>query len=493
MKKFTAKFKSLPQYNFDKSFKKEQQDCLNKAGVGEIISNALNTIIGVTYDVAPTITGILVISININPWYAAAYLVSTIGYLKIEQFFSEQIDILSKKEFDITNSAITAVAESRDNIIIGNKYNLTVWWQRFQRIYKADEEISIKQCLLQMKTTLFGKIFAAVPVISVTVWSFIQNSKINKLLGAIPTHIKILQQLANLHQSIMGWNIAMDKLEALNLSIEEPYAKHQEPEYSIDWGKLHFNDSAGELKFNSVEDFLQNISARKNGRITIQGDNGIGKSILMALLADCLNEKGITLFYRPCDVELSYDLPVDADEPPVAADKDIRTQAGNNTGARLKAQIEIILCQEVNFILLDEWAAHLDETNTKEISTLLDQEARTKCIVEVTPKGENATLSTKIIASTVVPAGAGTGLVAPLPLVTSSEEISAVAVTALSPQPQLVSFSEMRERRRQEQENSVVNDIPSYVPGYAHEENDEEANASLLQNLQRRTYGCVML
>jgi ABC-type bacteriocin/lantibiotic exporter with double-glycine peptidase domain len=57
---------------------------------------------------------------------------------------------------------------------------------------------------------------------------------------------------------------------------------------------------------------------------------------------------------------------------------------GRSTGELLKDQLEEIYKNvEAKIILLDEWDANLDGLNQNQLSQLIDQIARKKCVVEV--------------------------------------------------------------------------------------------------------------
>ena len=108
------------------------------------------------------------------------------------------------------------------------------------------------------------------------------------------------------------------------------------------------------------------IATSSHGRFTITGPNGSGKStFLLSLKQEC----GAACFLLPSDYS---DLAWEGDHLSLA------------TRQRLNSHLnQIFKIESVHYILLDEWDANLDASNTQHVDDILCVLAKNKVIVEV--------------------------------------------------------------------------------------------------------------
>lgn len=110
-------------------------------------------------------------------------------------------------------------------------------------------------------------------------------------------------------------------------------------------------------------DYFSNI---EDGRFRITGPNGSGKSSALLALKEQFGSRG---FLMPTNrASLAW--------------KGVNEM--RSTGQQMISSLqEIVSLEEVQYILLDEWDANLDQDNTTGIDAVLDALASTKMIVEV--------------------------------------------------------------------------------------------------------------
>lgn len=111
-----------------------------------------------------------------------------------------------------------------------------------------------------------------------------------------------------------------------------------------------------------VTDLLQELPCQ--GRITLKGENGSGKTSLLLLLKYKYGEKA---FYLPAKHDLLSKF----------------SKERLSTGQRaIKMLEEIIKSAEASIILLDEWDANLDAENAKALSKTIAELSRKSCVIE---------------------------------------------------------------------------------------------------------------
>ena len=104
-------------------------------------------------------------------------------------------------------------------------------------------------------------------------------------------------------------------------------------------------------------------------RIGIVGKNGAGKSTLLMMVKDLLSDRA---FFLPTHNQLSF----------------FAETHKQSTGESLRHRLlEIIEKVDTDVLLLDEWDANLDKENQEKLSSLIDELATKKCVIEVRHRG----------------------------------------------------------------------------------------------------------
>ena len=106
----------------------------------------------------------------------------------------------------------------------------------------------------------------------------------------------------------------------------------------------------------------------EQGRITLVGDNGVGKSCLLLKLKQHYQEQA---YYLPAKHHLYFN-------------HHTEQQHKGSTGQQLIKQIEEIRQEDQStIVMLDEWDAHLDRKNTETIDHYLDALAKTRLVIDI--------------------------------------------------------------------------------------------------------------
>lgn len=143
--------------------------------------------------------------------------------------------------------------------------------------------------------------------------------------------------------------------------------KQQTPqtlEKRIGWDQISAILKTGEElpTAQSVETLLKDLPSQ--GRITLKGENGSGKTSFLLLLKQKYGEKA---FYLLTKHELLFRF----------------SPHQLSTGQKARKVLEELMRNvKTPILLLDEWDANLDSNNTQQISKVIDEMSNSFCIVE---------------------------------------------------------------------------------------------------------------
>jgi ABC-type transport system involved in cytochrome bd biosynthesis fused ATPase/permease subunit len=152
------------------------------------------------------------------------------------------------------------------------------------------------------------------------------------------------------------------RFDALKLVLAEAEIPGDELESRVNTAAFEVTPRQALVKDMDVESFTSAVNGP--GRFTVRGRNGAGKSTFLLLLKEHLGDRA---FYLPTKHDLSFAAPITG-----------------SSGQRSVGQIkEILSVPGVDYVLLDEWDAHLDKSATKALSAAIGQLALSKTVVEI--------------------------------------------------------------------------------------------------------------
>jgi hypothetical protein len=265
---------------------------------------------------------------------------------------------------------ISILIKAWDNILLKNQYNLDVWnykeSSRSKRLIgkaiyleKFSQFISVVMAFALILPSILLISYLAVihiqdvhflAIIAVTLPRLFQVLTFSYeclfLLSDFPTHkAKLNTVMAIVDSQLQPENIA-ELLNRVNWEKIKAFQMHQENDL--------FEISSKEL--------IQKLP--NNGRVTLRGENGSGKTSL--LLSIKMNNGG-NAFYLPAKHDLLF-----------------KVSRGNVSTGQLVRKIleELLRSIETPIILLDEWDSNLDKKNREEMSSLIDALSIKHCVIE---------------------------------------------------------------------------------------------------------------
>lgn len=253
-----------------------------------------------------------------------------------------------------------------DNVVLGHKSYKKKWLASFNtqtintnsaftKYNLVRSSISFLSTLLALTCVVIGNLFVVVKA---------QNNftLVASVVVTFPRQVQVLQNTFMFFSAMLEWDAIGIRIAGLAtpLSIKAPTENY------IQIDKLSFCGIGVKEKYSSEYDFIHDLENLPVGRVTIRGENGTGKSTLLARLAEHFSENAT---YLPTKYDLMFD------------DETIRTASD---GERLVRVLNEFLEKGVGeYVLLDEWDASLDAGNLKKVTALIEEIAFDHVIVEV--------------------------------------------------------------------------------------------------------------
>lgn len=365
---FSETHRCFPAVLTEKKFQSDREPWLTNEG-GRTIEESF----GIAYDTLATglntTLNIIALCIAIDTRIAIGYFFSFIILPLISTYFKNKIAHAALTMQNDRKTLSDILLSGWDNIIIGNVYNVSIWWREFSKRWSAYNHSSAKSVLIMQIASSSATIVSLIPIACIFVWIFhttTNPAKLAALIATLPRQIQIIQHFEILSTYAMHWYGIVAKIKTLIANVTSPTQDKNELIKRIDHNEIALTINESGTRICSIEDGLKKIARAETGRITIKGKNGSGKSTLMSLIK---KEYGDHAFYLPTHSNLMFETTL---------------QTELSTGQRVKSYLEeLISLSNFKLLLLDEWDANLDLANAKLISDLLDHFAKKICIVEI--------------------------------------------------------------------------------------------------------------
>lgn len=184
----------------------------------------------------------------------------------------------------------------------------------------------------------------------------VPQSKILALIPMIPRQMAMAnnvrafgQMVTFFKMDLVGFKMNLNFLEIEKFNLEE----------KINISQITLNVDRVTRSYSALEVLFNELRIKKQGRITISGQNGAGKSMLLLKLHDELQS----------NVYLPAQLPI--------------FKNSLSTGQAHRKNIEQFLKFKANVFLLDEWDANLDAEVVQSIDKQIDQLSLHSLVIEV--------------------------------------------------------------------------------------------------------------
>ena len=324
----------------------------------------LETVIDSIFDISALVLNVL-FNVLVIAWFLdgtliLGYAVGIIFAFMFVHFRRHALKTAAKTDQQTRLGLTAKLFDSWDNVVIFNKHNYTLYNNIIQKSFAIAKNNSVKFTSIQHINSSLGMIILMLPVFLVTAFIFNKHwhdaATIAVLIATLPRQIQLLQmcyELVGYHTNI---GVIKTMLEGV-LEVLRPTAVN-----------LDTYIQADQIRVKQTGEIFDSTQLPAQGRITLNGDNGVGKSCMLLKIKNHYQEQA---YYLPAKHNLYFNYKTD------------QTHQGS-TGQQLIKQIqEIGAGDQSTIIMLDEWDAHLDKKNTQIIDQYLDELAQTRLVIEV--------------------------------------------------------------------------------------------------------------
>lgn len=363
---FTVSFRGRAQVRTNIEFKHERQPYLNNEAwlvindfVGFII-NVFSTLFNIVFNI-----GILgfIIDQKLMIAYAATIPLITIAVKSLKT----QVTSSAKQAQEDRTAMMQSLLPAWDSILIGNQLNIHLWKNYFIDKHHNANKSALKCVLFSELTTIISMFLILLPVTGTWVWLIYQNIDnvvfLSVLIATFPRQIITIFHVSAIVAYASRWNSLKTRLEGLKsaLNITESVKVG-----TISWKRIKAEKDNAVIHIDSIDSIQAITQDYSPGRTTLRGDNGTGKSTLLALIKEQVSE---TAFLLPPHSDMFFEF---------SSNKSL------STGEKIIASLEAIKKSgTLQLLLLDEWDANLDKNHIVTISEKLNELAKEICIIEV--------------------------------------------------------------------------------------------------------------
>jgi hypothetical protein len=319
-----------------------------------------------------TFAVVLVIGLESGAVILATGLLSSL----LVHFASERISKNAIDEMDDQNQLNGHLNSSWDNLTLGNALSFQVWKSSFNSLFLNATRSAEKSLSSREKILATGSLLTTSAIVgSVLVQAWLNQNSISSVLALfamLPRTLQINMHVQVVHSYWAGWQRLRERLNVAGQCLV-PFP-NTNAEHLLQEEKIQISEKQTAKNWTAME-FIEQIPQLNNGRITIRGANGAGKSVLLTLLKNKLAEKA---FYLPAQHNL--ELP--------------GVHAGLSHGEKVIAAFNALASSQTDtsVLLLDEWDANLSQENRSLLSARLDTIAKNKLVIEVSHNQEHLSL-----------------------------------------------------------------------------------------------------
>ena len=324
----------------------------------------LETVIDSIFDISALVLNVL-FNVLVIAWFLdgtllLGYAVGIVFASMFVHFRRHALKTAAKTDQQSRLNLTAKLFDSWDNVVIFNKHNYTLYNNIVQKSFAIAKNNSVKSTSIQHINSSLGMIILMLPVFLVTAFIFNKNwhdaATMAVLIATLPRQIQLLQMcyaLIGYHTSIGVIKTMLDGI----LEVLQPTVVNLDKYIQAD-----------QIRVKQTGDIFDSTQLPKQGRVTLVGNNGVGKSCMLLKLKEDYQEQA---YYLPAKHNLYFNYKSD------------KAHKGS-TGQQLIKQIqEIREDDRSRIVMLDEWDAHLDRENTQIIDQYLDELAQTRLVMDV--------------------------------------------------------------------------------------------------------------
>jgi len=379
-KKFSKNHYCRPTLNDEKKYRSEKESLLT----GESEKIIIDTVDLVKESVSTglhTTFNLLALSYIVHPSLLLSYLGSflTIVYIKRLTYFQDSSEALSKQNQENRNTLQQILLSGWENTTIGNRHNYELWRTEFDGRLKKTKHSSVALIWLKESLTFRNYLIASIPVIINILYLFNNPTVVPALVATLFRQAQLIDRLQLISKLNVNWQTILTKLNKLVQAIS--VQDQMEIEYNlsplIKWREILITQNGTKVRCETITELYNLVKNSDPMRLTLQGDNGKGKTLILKLLKQRL---GDSAFYFPTNSSLLFH-----------STYNVQVSSGQNVKANLEEGFTYISqrLNDIKIILLDEWNANLDLNNTQIISKRISDLARRFVVIETRHKFES--------------------------------------------------------------------------------------------------------
>lgn len=258
-----------------------------------------------------------------------------------------------------------------DNLVIGSSDLRAKWSKTHDELLEVNRRAQYKSNLLQQQlyvlqalpNTLLNGITNTSYASKIYLKEEIElvSEQTAEALGAVSSALSTLKGVVSLTQSIQQLSSQLRRRRLL----DEAIAAARPLESMLDLTKMEISRDGRPQNANALVANMEDL--RRPGRVTVRAPNGSGKTALLSLFRQRLGDDSMFL--------------------PAAHTLDMGLAKGS-TGQMVMRTFDLIeqMEKKPEVLLLDEWDANLDATNTARGQAMIEAWSRNLCVVEVRNK-----------------------------------------------------------------------------------------------------------
>lgn len=344
--------------------------------------SALHALIDYLYDlygyVLSVFFNIFALSVIVEPLFGLAYALSFLAVLFVMKLKRPIQRRLTKKALTARIDLYQSLLAAWDNVLLGNFYNFKLWQdktsQRVNHCLEKNVELERFDQILAIVISLLTSIPSLGVVIYYVYVHRFDVASLTSFLVTLPVLFMILSYTYQTLSLMFRWNMHRGKMISIYKAIQPTQYTPKSMEKKVNWSKIQLLNSIPSASNGHTSQPVPHFISSHHellehtvhpGRITLRGENGAGKSTLLMMVKNSLSDRA---FFLPTQNQLSF------------------TSETNkySTGESLRNRLlEILESVDVDVLLLDEWDANLDKDNQERLSSLIDELATKKCVIEV--------------------------------------------------------------------------------------------------------------
>lgn len=325
----------------------------------DIITGSINYITSTLTAFLNSTISIIVFSFALDITYAAVVLISFILIMAYIKYIQDKLKVLSRKEKDGLVLYFDALDQGLVNIMHGSVSNAKSWLQNKLSSEENFSQLSLKHEECRQLSYLATSLISLVPISMFIIYIAFKNHNdpviISVLLVSITRIYHVISSLSELVYNILSWGSVKGSISSILISPNE----YTENSRIIDYSKIKTVPSHTREK-------VVNINLEGIGRVLIKGENGSGKTSLLAIMKEKYRDKAV--YYNP-RFTLAWE--------------DVEDTQHMSQGQKTMMEIEKLKKTTADYILLDEWDAFLDDDNMEKADNILQELSNFKSIIEV--------------------------------------------------------------------------------------------------------------